>query len=216
MPNPVFKHAADLGDNGNAGGNWTTGNYTCDAASNYLICTVAADSGDTVTSATFNGVSMTLITKVSSSRYHYTFELFNPSSGAHTFTVNQTGGGFLLVGAADYANVDTRGNQRTDHQASNTVITSSITTTKDNGLIVCTVMGFDGNAPTAGTGATRRAYDASHGTWGIFDGNANVSPAGATSIQTQYGSAVELGQIAFILYPAALVVGAASYYYNNR
>lgn len=218
MANPVFKHAADLGNNGGASNN-RSASYTKDAASNHLIAVGVGDTSiDDVNVPTFNSVAMTLIAKVKSQRWLYVYELFNPASGAQTLAWTAGSSHFMILGAADFANVGTRSNEghSPDHDAFNTSITSSLITSLDNGLLVCVQMGFDGGfaPPGAGTGATRRAFDAGFGTWGIFDGNSVVSPAGATSIQTTRTVASELGQVAFVLYPA-LASGGAAVYYNS-
>ena len=184
-------------DGGNASTTLTY-SYTVGSGNNRLLV-VAAVGGtitDDVSGATYNGVSMTLAVKQnpngnSSNRWVYLFYLLNPVSGAHNVVVS--GGSFVTSGAADYQNVDQSGqpdatitNQGT---GSITTLTTSITTVANNSWPILVENGFGSGPPAAGTGLTRRTFDAAFGTYGIFDSNGPVTPAGAYSMTTTRSTA---------------------------
>lgn len=200
--------AADLGNNGGTTNSLTVA-YTVGVGSNRLLVVgfagdVATMAGfDDITSVTYNGVSMTLAIKQTATnqaldRFSYFYYLLNPASGSNNVVINCTNNHFLLAGAADYSGVAQSG------QPDNTVtnqngaiassLTTSLTTGADNCWVILVAEGYDANnAPGAGTGSTRRTFDAAFGTYGIFDNNADVHPAGSNSMTTTYPGQIAAG-----------------------
>lgn len=91
--------AFDAASNGTTG----TTSHTC-AAGSSLIVTVKVTG--TVSSVTYNGVSMTMLRSqlsVAGDKYLYVYYLSNPSTGANNIVV--TGGSILFMAAASYTGV---------------------------------------------------------------------------------------------------------------
>ena len=203
--NIAFNSAADLGNNGGSGN--FSASYTSGSGSHRLLvaCIAGDDSTgtDSITGVTYNSVAMTLGAKkqVTGARWTYVYYLLNPASGANTLAITQTGGNFLVVGAADYTGVKQSG--QPDATATNdtggshaTSLTTSVTTVADKSWAIMCDQGPDKQA-TAGTGATRRAVDAAFADWAIFDSNGAITPAGSYSMTalTTDGSSQIMGQV---------------------
>jgi hypothetical protein len=193
-------------DNATDGGNVNPGtsltfSHTMGAGANGLI--LACYNGDTFggaddfTSDVFNSVALALYKKITSAtggdRMSYIDGLLGPSSGAHNDVISCSSSHVIQGGAASYTNV--RQTAQPDASVTNfsaqgaTSLTTSITTTVDNCWVICLEGCYNsGSAPGAGTGATRRAFDAANGGWGIFDSGGPVTPAGSYSIQTTRSS----------------------------
>ncbi len=196
----AFVGAADLGNNGGSGTLSTS--YTCGSGSNrLLVVAIQGNTGsDSVTGATYNGNALTLAAKTApvggGSRWCYLYYLLGPATGSNTLAIT-TSAGFILAGAADYSGVEQSGQPdatATKQSATSAAsITQSITTTTNNTWVVMTCGGYRGNIPpAAGTGSTRRTYDATFGTYGLFDSNADV-PTGSYSMSADYGGSTDDG-----------------------
>lgn len=191
----AFVASADGGNNGGST-NSLTFSYTCGSGSNRLLIVVITGdyaAHDDITGVTYNSVAMTLAVKKiasgSTTRNVYIYYLLNPASGSHSVAISSTANHYLLAGAADYTGVLQSGQPdatATNDSVSNaTTLTTSITTVADNAWPILAESGYQNNtAPTAGSGSTRRTFDATFGTWGIFDSNSAVHPAGAYSMTT--------------------------------
>lgn len=191
----AFNAAVDGGNNGGLNSllSW---NHTVSAGANpALVIGVAGDTSvDDVQLPTFNGISATLLAKqttlFTNNRKSYLFLVLGPTSGTHTVQVTCTGTHYLLGGSADYTGVAQSGQPDASlaeigANSNITTFTSSLTTVADNCWTVLFENGYANNAgPSAGAGLTSRATDAALGTWGLFDSNAAVHPAGAYSMTT--------------------------------
>lgn len=185
----AFVNAADGGYNGGSGP--LTFSYSVGVGTNrLLVVPVAADDvSDNITGVTYSGVAMTLAGKIApagaSQRWVYLFYLLNPASGANNVVVS-TSGTVVLAGAADYTGV--KQSAQPDATTTNggtaiTSITGTLTTTADKcWTILCEQHTFDNLPAEALSGATRRTFEASFGSWTLFDSNAAVTPAGSTSM----------------------------------
>lgn len=141
--------------------------------------------GMAVTSATYNGVAMTVLGStitapggVKSVKYY----LPNPATGAHNIVLNTDNAGDILdCNATSYANCDTSTAPGliASNIASATPTTTTGTTTVNNAWTI--LLGNGGQ--TAGAGATQRG--SSHAQNGnIYDSNGPISPVGSTSMTT--------------------------------
>jgi hypothetical protein len=150
---------------------------------------------DDVTGVTYAGNAMTFGTKLASggtgNRWAYLYYQLNPASGANNVVVSASSSHYLGAGAADYTGIKLSAQPdatMTPHAGSGplTTLTSSITTVANNSWAILLENGFSGgNAPpTAGTGVTRRAFDAAFGGWALFDSNGLITPAGSYSMTT--------------------------------
>lgn len=191
----AFVNAADGGNNGGSTSSLTFP-YTVGSGSNrLLVVPFAGDSGsgaDNITSVAYGGVAMTLAKKsvvTSQDRFVYLYYLLNPASGANNVVITAGTNHFILAGAADYTGVKQSAQpDATTTQvsgASASTLTTSLTTILDNCWAVLVEQGFNSSAlPTAGTGLTRRTADAAFGTYGLFDSNGAITPAGAYAMTT--------------------------------
>lgn len=70
-----------------SGSSWT---HTTSGSDRLLVVSCFGDLTDTLTSVTYNGVSMTLLSKAltPADRYNYLFYLLNPALGANTVQIN--------------------------------------------------------------------------------------------------------------------------------
>lgn len=192
----AFDAAVDGGNNSGAT-NSLTFSHTVTGTLPILFACVVGDTiggADDITGVTYNTVAMTLADKftaalASNNRYAYLYWLIAPATGAHNVVVTSTGTHFLLAGAASYTGAKATGqldaHSATDSGGAASTLTSSLTTIADNAwTVLCEEGTSAGGDPTAGTGLTRRAAEGSFSTWGLFDSNGVVHPAGSYSMRT--------------------------------
>jgi hypothetical protein len=174
-----FDAATDGGNNANLTNSLTYA-HTCSGSDRLLVVVVVGDvhaGADDVTGVTYSGVSMTAgpkLTTLTSGRYFYTFYLLNPASGANNVVVSSATAHYLLSGAASYTGVGAFDAQNTNTSLldADGVLASTITIGATDAWAILFSFGFtDGSPATAGTGSTRRGFDGTFGTWGIFDSN---------------------------------------------
>lgn len=195
----AFVGATDLGNTAGTA-TWTVA-YTCGSGANRLLvfCFMSA-SVDRVTTVTYGGAAMTLLDKgaqtaggVINGRWCYFYYLLSPASGANNIVVSASASNdFFWGGAADYTGVPAAVDAHTSQISGGAVntLTTSLTTVADNCWTILAELGYQGNnAPTAGTGSTLRVADGTFGTFGIFDSNGVIHPAGSYSMTTNRGAA---------------------------
>lgn len=157
--------------------------FTTSGSNRILIGCLWVTGTNTITSATYNGVSLTQIdTSNFLGSNMYSFYLVNPALGSNTFNI-QTTGGSLIVGLASYTGAAQSG-QPDNHHINNasavSTLTDTLTSVADNSWhIGCFYNDTTGNT-TAGAGTTRRSVGTVDA--GIFDNNADIHPAGSNSI----------------------------------
>jgi hypothetical protein len=167
---------------------------------------------DIITGATYGGVATTLVGKQlpdpSGSRWQYLFGLIAPATGANNVVISASGTcDFIIAVSADYSGVyqslQPDASAVNQLAAGSTSLTSSVTTVADNDWVVLGHQGYFSNqAPSAGTGATRRIYDATFGAVAIFDSGGVVHPAGSYSMTTSYaGTASPFGHLLAAMKP---------------
>jgi hypothetical protein len=191
----AFNNAADLG-NSLSGTTFTTAAYTVSSGTcRMLVVPIATNtSTDLVTSVVDNNGSATMtragVKTDPGNSSIYLYYLLAPASGSSTITVTLSSSAQMFVGIADYTGVKQSaqpdGSVVTNiSTGTNTSLTTSITTTTDNDWMILAEGGYNGNLPpAAGTGSTRRTFDGSFGTWGLFDNNAAITPPGSNSMTT--------------------------------
>lgn len=138
-----------------------------------LIAGVYNSNGDLVTGLTYNGASMTQVSKVNvtGTIYFYTFYLIGPDAGANTLAAQGSGFGTIHLNARAYYNVkqssqpDTSGTT----SGSDSTATRAITPTQDG----CISVGFAVRENNAATGVTQMNNNV---------GNANAVTAGESDI----------------------------------
>lgn len=190
-----FTAAADLGNNGGAGSGYTVA-YTCGSGTDRLLVVgfLGDNSADDITSVTYAGAAMTLVGKVAGTvgvRWTYMYYLLNPASGSNNVVISSSSTKFLIACAGDWAGVNQTGQPDASDTATlgsgNTSLTKAVTTIANNCWTILVSGGYDANnSPAAGTGSTRRTFDATFGGTGIFDSNAPITPAGSYSMTWTY------------------------------
>lgn len=167
--------------------------HTCaSGAGLYVFVQDGASGSDTVTSVTYNAVSLTKIADVSGANNGFVTLWFipNPATGTNTILITRTsstngigGASESLIGTsltqpdANIRTADTGGNIST--------FTGSVTSTVANAWIIWYTSATDnGGTATAGTATTLRNQQAvtGIGTMGLFDSNTPVGGAGAQSL----------------------------------
>lgn len=154
-----------------------TVSHTCSGSDRLLIaCISSVVPGDTVTSVTYNGVSMTLVDKVptQSNVETYMYYLLGPATGTNDIVVTSSATPLILLcAAASYTGVLQSGFP--DAQSSDIGAGASMTGTVTTVATGCwMVMSAYGNSAglSAGSGATQRAVTTRQG---VFDSNGTVS-----------------------------------------
>lgn len=173
---------------GFTGASSLTFSFTVGAGSNRLICVyVNANTSDDVSGATFNSVATTLINKgaFTANRWTYLFYLLNPDSGAHNVVVSGVAG-YISAVVSSYTGVlqsDQPDAQATKMNSSGAItsMTTTLTTVADNCWTVLGGRWAVGNI-AAGAGTTQRAEDNDFNSFGIFDSNGAITPAGSASL----------------------------------
>jgi hypothetical protein len=190
----AFDAAVSGGDNGGSGP--LTFNHTCTGANGLILTGFNGDNiggADDITSVLFNSVTQALLAKITAAtlgdRITYLNGLLAPTTGTHAVAISCTAGHLLQGGASSYTGVKQSGlpdASLTNFSAPGaTSLTTTITTTVANCWVVLVENCYSsGTPPAAGTGATRRAFDATNGGWGIFDSGGPVVSPGSYSITT--------------------------------
>ena len=214
----AYDNSTDLGNNG--GGTGYTASYTMGSVSQgWLEVGFAGDvtgGADDITGVTYNGVAMTLKAKntaITAERIGYVYVLANPASGAHNVVISASSAHYIIANAKSYSGVDhdeaaVKGNAGSVPGS----LATNDTTIDDNCWWTGWAFGFDTlAAPTAGSGATRRVWDAAFGGVGGFDSNGVIHPAGSTTFNVNYGSSTSIGSIMYALSPLTPAAGQVPY-----
>lgn len=188
--------------------NSTSSNHTFNnAAGTTLVAGFALNNAtDVFTTATYNGVSLTLGTKVSATgEYDYIMYLSNPSTGSNTFTVNRSSSQVADVGLASYTGIETSSpvdgtNTATIGTGASATITETITPTASN----CWMFAFSGlqRLSTASTNSTHRSGNTTDG-GSLYDSNGTVTSGVAFSMVQSISSSGPAGGVAMTLKPSA-------------
>lgn len=137
--------------NSNSGG--TSWSHTCTGANRYLLVAWTIDSS-TITSATYNGVAMTELTRYSAAgRVTVVWGLVAPATGANTVAIT-AGGSWGGGGAVSFTGVDqtTPSDTPTENTGSSSAMTVSVTSVAGN--FVCGVGLAQSGGGTIGAGAS--------------------------------------------------------------
>ena len=180
--------AFDAATNGGSTGSGTSHTFahTTGVGSNrLLVVQVTGDNnpGDVITGVTYNSVSMTLVTKnLTAGRAQYMFYLLNPDSGANNVVISASATIYISSMAASYTGVGQSGQPDASNTCSESgsTLTCTVTTVADNSWTV--LVGGNGNGATAGAGTTVRVQKGNENGNFIADSNADITPAGSTSL----------------------------------
>ena len=213
-------------DGGNATATSLTFAFNNVAGDIVFVGGVGDSTTDDVTGATYNGVAMTLVDKLTpggiNNRWSYLFYLVAPATGSNNVVVSASGSHFLGFGAVSYTGASQTGvpdaTNKQSGGAAITTLTTSVTTIADNCWTVLLENSYSlDSLPFAGTGATRRTTDNTFGTWGLFDSNAAITPAGGYSMQTNRDIGVTtIDHVMASFKPAGGVTAKPYYYFRNQ
>jgi len=162
--------------------------HTCNGSNRILfVIGWVRGNGNTVSSMTYNGVSMTQIgsqldTGTGNHDKSFMFYLVNPASGTHDVSISFSGNNYCYAIACSYTGAKQTGqpdNSADRTTKSETNSTVSLTTVADNSWVIMGWAGT-GSSATAGTGTTKRNTVASNSDF--FDSNGPITPAGSTSL----------------------------------
>lgn len=198
-----------------------TFSHTCTGTSLFLLVHAFTNvNSDTVTGATYNGVTMTLIKKTinSTDRFMYVFYLINPTTGAHNVVISANTAANALGGNA----ISYKGARQTlQPDASSNIsftlgegtLPVSLTTVRNN----CWTALFTTASGTSAAASTNSTLRITNGTFGgekIFDNNGPIIPP-ALYTMTTTGNGAPISFIMVSISPNAvestLTIGQASY-----
>jgi hypothetical protein len=152
-----FDNAADGGNNGGSTTSLTYG-YTVGTNSNrlLLVSVVGDPSADDISSATYAGVSMTLIRKVRTpgGEWHYLYYLLGPLSGTNNVVIRAASPHSLISEAASWYNVAQSGQpgaSTTNTAASSVQMTTSLPASSNYAIVSESIWAPEQVLPSAGT-----------------------------------------------------------------
>lgn len=161
--------------------------YTVTGSNPALVVFAEHSSGETVTSATYNGVALTIVNSITvyTGTAVTALILIAPATGANTLTVNFSASSTHNVMAESYSGVFSGGNtggsdsKNTSTWSASSANQSIVTTTIANNSWLVIYLRSDGGTYTASTNVSIQNNVANIALMG--DNNAAITPAGATT-----------------------------------
>ena len=200
---------------GGAGLSWSH-----DSDGDLLVVGVSgSDGGAYTTTVTYNGVPMTQkIRKRTSASQGYAelFYLESPASGSNTVVVtfseavnDAVAGGVSISG---YEAGDPVGASNSA-SGNSTAISTSVTTTADNSIVIDMAMQGGNTSMTIGASQTQRFFNSSAGSW-INTGRCSTEPkvsAGAVTMSWTLGGSRDWAQVAMEIKESTASVGGGNF-----
>jgi hypothetical protein len=203
----VFDSASTGGTNGGTGSLTFAFN---NVAGDLVVVGIRRANAYDLTTVTYGGVAMTLAaaeTFASSLVKTYLYYLAAPPTGTNNVVVNASTNQLMHGVAVSYRKVD-----QSDpldalglDRLTGTSLTLGTTTSLDKCWAVAVATNLSGITPSAGAGTTQRAVDSS-GQVSLYDGNAAVSPPGATSLEVQFSASGAVAGVLATFIPAVASV----------
>lgn len=170
---------------------------------------VYAGAGDIVTGVTYNGVSMTFVSKSNSlgaaaGQYLVHYILINPSTGSNNVVVScssNLGGYFSIVSYTGARQTSQPDASNTQNSSSTTSLTTSVTTTADN----CWLVGYAYHNGTVVAGTNTTLRGGSVNVLQAIDSNGDKTPAGSHSLNTTRSPADFVTHVIAAIAPAVVV-----------
>jgi hypothetical protein len=167
-----------------------TYSHTVTSSDNTILLVGISDNNvDNISSATYDGMNLTLITKHNSgSSWLWLYGMLNPPTGTHNISVTLGSAQDLRVVSASYSGVaqtltlDSLGDTQNASTASS--LTSN-TTSVANGAWMFVVGGYQ-RVPSAGTNSTQRVLI--DNSLAFYDSNDSIFPAGSYSMTYNFSS----------------------------
>jgi IPT/TIG domain len=169
-----FDNAADGGNNGGSTTSLTY-SYTVGTNSNRLLLVnlVGDSSADDISSVTYGGASMALLTKVHTpppnQLWHYLYYLLSPVSGKNNVVITAASSHNLLSEAASWYNIAQSGQPQaftTATAASGVTLTTSLSASPNNAIVAESMWAPVQVLP--GTGSTELVEDSAFQSLGMF------------------------------------------------
>lgn len=177
-----------------------------------LLVVQAGTVGDLISGVTYNGVSMTQLTKVQNANlgsWIYMFYLIAPATGANNIVISHTGVGLIEGNAASYSgtNQSSFPDSSNTNRGTGTSFSTSTTVVASN----CWLVGFLDNDNTATTGTSNwtKRQEQTDFVLTLADSNGTVGTGSQTQSGTIGGSA-NWGMITASFAPPAPVVATAT------
>ena len=152
-----FDNAADGGNNGGSTTSLTY-SYTVGTNSNRLLLVnlIGDSTADDISSVTYAGASLTLITKVQTpnDRWHYLYYLLTPASGTHNVVITAASSHYLISEAASWYNVTQSGQPEayaTKTEAPAVSLTASLPASSNNAIVAESMWSYTGLIPNTGS-----------------------------------------------------------------
>lgn len=189
--------AFDNATSGTAGNNTSLTFSHTNTAGNLLVVQAGVPVADTITSVTYNGVSLTKINSAQSpspdGRFTSLWYLLAPATGANNIVISSSASDFLFACAATYTGVKQQAPEASGTNTANATnqIIASVTPTSDNSWMFLAVRVNDD--PTTNYTVTNGTI---RGTSGVMASSlidfGPVSPAASTSITVHNNSFASL------------------------
>jgi hypothetical protein len=167
-----FDNTADGGNNGGT----TTSlaySYTVGSSSNRLLLVnlVGDTTTDDISSVTYAGVPLTLVTKVKtpSDRWQYLYSLLSPTSGTNNVVIMAASAHYLISEASSWYNIAQSGQPgaiSTNTAASGVSLTTSLPASSNNAIAVESL--WAPQQPLAAAGSSELLSDAAFQSLGVF------------------------------------------------
>jgi len=181
-----------------------TYSHTCSGSDRILFVGVSVRSNRSVTSVTYNGVSMTQAgsTSGTSGILNYLFYLINPASGSNTVSVTQSSADTITSCSISYTGAKQSGQPDATSSGGPTTTTSysqSVTSVADNAFAVLYGNANAGAALTAGANTTiRNQPEVSFTGAFLVDSTAAKTPAGTFTLNVTSANQAFAGCMASI------------------
>lgn len=194
----------DRATNGsNSTGTTASFSHICSGTNRILFVGINIDSGDLVTSVTYNGVAMTLVDKTANSdstTWNYLYYLLTPATATNTVAMTFSSSCTQRSVAVSYRGVKQTGqlDAKGIATATGTSVSRALTTIANNCWMVSFV-GNEGQNPSAGAGSTQRAQTS---VATIGDSNGVITPAGSYSMSWTSAASTHWGLVQASFSPA--------------
>lgn len=192
--------STDTTANSSTTGTSLTYSHTCTGSNLALLVQVSNSSGDTITGVTYNGVSMTQITKMNLPPFGtstmYFFYLLLPATGTNNIVISSSSSQTITATSQSYTGVLAFDNSSTQTNTNVSSLTTSIIPVAQNCWTFLAAYCSGGNL-AASTGSTLRNSGTSS-TLRFFDSNGGINPPISTSMAVT-GSGTGTAGIATIM-----------------
>jgi hypothetical protein len=162
--------------------------HTCTGSDRFLWVGVMTLSSRSVSSVTYNGVSLTSLPRSGGAQPVQLWYLANPASGTNNIEVSiGSPNSFIYSVAASYTGVNASGQPDAQSTANSTgtSVTTTLTTVADNSWAILVARNEDSGDTDAGTNCTERVAGGAF--MQLYDSGGPITPAGSFSMTVNNG-----------------------------